>query len=201
MKNRTLEEIMSYSNDIMELQTYFYQLSLDMKKLHQNGIYVTDFKPSNIHYNDGGFSFLAENIEDNKEVVISNIYDFGMLMLETYSSKGGIKEGINKDNVKSLLPMIEYLIPENDVAYFRGLFSDNQVSYYHDYEINMKESLGGGKYEHKNYVKATAIGAMLTDTEDSLNKSAYISVPAVFVMAGMLIIIMILIYTFFFVLS
>ena len=199
MENKTLSEILSYTNDILELQTYFYQMSSDMKKLHQKGIYVTNFDPSHIHYHDGSFSFLAENIDEKKDSIVSNIYDCSMLMLKTYASKselGEVGSQLSKENILSYLSMMQYMIPDIDASYFQQLFEMNQVSYYHDYVNRIRQITEGGRGEQKNLVKATAVGSLLTD-EEPLNKAAFVSVPAVFVMAGILIVVMILVYALF----
>lgn len=201
MKNTSLYSIISYANDSRELQTYFYQLSSDMKDLHNKGIFITDFQPSNIHYNDGGFSFLAEKVDDDKksEVLLSNIYDCALLMLKTYAYKNGIGDIVNKiskDTISNIFPEIQHVFLEEDGGYFKQIFETGDTIYYHDYINKYDQLLGEGKGEHKNFVKATSVGSMLTE-KDSINKAAFISVPAVFIMAGILIIIMILIYALF----
>jgi len=201
MGGSDFNKVISYTNDMAELSTYFYQMSHDMKKLHEDGYKISDFDSKKIKYDNGRFVFLTEEMDYNDEDrdIEDNIYDMAILYVNTYADKNHLfKPGfvLTEEYIREALSGLEYVFSEEDASYFKSLFQGGYVDYYHDYIDKMDRELGG-LGNRKAMVKSTAAGALLTDYDEGLNKSAFVSVPVVFIISGILIIIMILIYSLF----
>lgn len=201
MNGTDFHKVISYTDNMTELSTYFYQLSRDMKELHNQGYKVSDFDTKKIKYNNGKFEFIVEGLDYDEEdrEIEDNIFDMAILYVNTYADKNHLfKPGfvLTEDYIREALSGLKYVFSEEDASYFESLFQNGYVDYYHDYIDKMDKELGG-MGNRKGMVKSTVAGALLTDKDDSLNKSAFVSVPVVFIISGILIIIMILIYSLF----
>ena len=182
MKAIDFNTLCAVTKDVGELSSYFYKLSLSMETIHNKGYYIADFRPNNINYDIEHDRFIleVEKIKSDKEQYIKN-------NILTYAK---------------LLDVIDRKY-DGEIAldYVKKLNNDNGTYYYHDYINNINKLEGNGLASHKEKIKATAAGIMFAAADNNeenidYSKAAFISVPVMFVMAGVLVILMIMIFLF-----
>lgn len=202
MNETDLKTLYIYTNDNNDLLRYFYKMSYSMKKLHDSGYYVTDFRADKIKYDDksGEFIFRVDKLlpDIKDEVIKSNIYNYASLLTNIYINKSNLFNSdilFSADYLQEVVENFRYSYNESDYNYFYNLYKNNDVIYYHEYMDALKKEQNGIS-SSKNLVKATSVGAMLSsdDNQDIFNKAAFISVPVVFVMSVVLILFMIIIF-------
>ncbi|MGN0973332.1 MAG: hypothetical protein ACI4OT_01170 [Bacilli bacterium] len=202
MKEIDLKTLCTYTNDNDDLLKYFYKMSHSMKKLHDSGYYITDFRSDKIVFDDKSNEFIFRvnkvrpDIKD--EVIKSNIYNYASLLTNIYINKSNLFNSdmlFSENYLKEVVENFKYSYNDIDYNYFYNLYKNNDVVYYHEYIDAVKKEQNGIS-NSKNLVKATSVGAMLSndDSSEVFNKAAFISVPVVFVMAAVLILFMIVIF-------
>lgn len=202
-----LKTLCMYINNNEELMGYFYKMSYSMKKLHDNGYYITDFKSNKIIYNDKTDEFIfnvsSMRPDIRNEVIKSNIMNYASLLTNIYISKSNLFNSdmlLPENYLKEVVENFKYSYSELDYPYFYNLYKNNDVVYYHEYidavKKNLSEGRANGSSNMKSMVKATKVGAMLAGDDNEFSKAAFISVPVVFIMAGVLILLMIIIFVF-----
>lgn len=202
MKEIDLKTLCTYTNDNDDLLKYFYKMSHSMKKLHDSGYYIIDFRSDKIIFDDKSNEFifrvnkLRPDIRD--DIIKSNIYSFASLLTNIYINKSNLFNSdmlFSEKYLKEVVENFRYSYNDIDYNYFHNLYKNNDVIYYHEYIDAVKKEQNGIS-NSKNLVKATSVGAMLTndDSSEVFNKAAFISVPVVFVMASVLILFMIVIF-------
>lgn len=189
-----------YTNDEEEMVNYFYKMSSSIKKLHDNGYYVNDFRSDRIIYNNKtdefifNVSFIRPDIKE--EVVKSNIVNFASLLTNIYVNKANL---FNSDllfpvsYLKEVVENFKYSYSEIDYPYFYNLYKNGDIFYYHEYIDTYRKNTSNTSSNTKNMVKATKVGAMFA-ADDEFSKAAFVSIPVIFVMAGVLILLMIIIF-------
>ena len=83
----TLNSYFAYSDDYSEINNIYDKLSLELKKIHENGLIVSNYSSNNIEYGENGLSFNTISRPVNYEVEKrKNIVSNAKLMLGTYLS-------------------------------------------------------------------------------------------------------------------
>ncbi|MBR1385280.1 MAG: hypothetical protein IJ568_00455 [Bacilli bacterium] len=146
----TLEEYFAYEKDYGNILKIYYNLSKELKTLHENNMIVPIISSKTITYNDG-FKFNNEieslDIERGKR---SNIVSLAKLMLGTYLSLStGFKDfsGVDTEWFSNNLDEICNSIQSEDFPkdYFYELLLQGKDEYFNDYinKIKQNENLGG----------------------------------------------------------
>lgn len=202
MNEMDLKTLCIYTNDNNDLLKYFYKMSYSMKELHDGGYYITDFRTDKIKYDNksGEFIFRVDKLQPDikNEVIKSNIYEYASLLTNIYINKSNLFNSdmlFSEKYLKEVVENFRYSYNDIDYNYFHNLYKNNDVIYYHEYIDAVKKEQNGIS-NSKNLVKATSVGAMLTndDRSEVFDKAAFISVPVVFVMSVVLILFMIVIF-------
>lgn len=151
-----IEYKMSYRSK-EELSDILYNLSLDMKKHHKNGEYITDFSPRTIsicwtNHSSAFFTkytrFSQMSLTDIVELKISNIRMLALLafclFLDDYDLENGL---LNFEVVKNNIQNNLNLFLERDRNYYKDIFTNEKINYYCDY---VNSVLGDSIVDKKN---------------------------------------------------
>ena len=169
------------TKDANELSTYFYKLSMSLEKMHSKGFYVYEMNPKEILYDVDNNNFILE-------------------VEKIYPDK---REECIKSNIKDCAKLIENIDHYYNIDISKGYcenIRNNDVSYYyHDYIKNLERTTGNDKGNSKSMIKTTPAGVLFSSASDDGNnidysKAAFVSVPVMFIMAGVIIVIMIIIF-------
>lgn len=208
LKEWLLGHNINKDSDIPNFKKLFNCMDLSMKRLHQDGEYVTSFNIDDILVFDQYVRYTKTSklyFEDRDYMIHRNIVYLACLAIGVYSD---CLSYINPDNmryIRSNFSSFATVIPEDVVPYYKGVVERDANVYLNDFirakaerEIQRDRSMldqGDFSSNNKNistYSKSTFAGRMLAD--DS-NKSAFIQLvlfPVVIFLLAILIPIMII---------
>lgn len=174
----SLEEILLYRNTNEDLSNFFYVASKYMKLLHKNGLYITNFEPKHLKYNEESVVFERTDRITNRIIgdeVKSNIEAFTSLMVGSYINYTSSLLPISK--LKEYYPEVKYSFPPQDVEYFNMSLNENKTMYYCDYVDQIKvlgsENFGQNDLKRINIKSlSTPEGRALSEKNVSLSRQA-----------------------------
>lgn len=208
-----LRDWLKYESNEEQMQKLFYNMSTTMKYIHSYDYYINNFNPSEIEINNSQtlspiqFNQLnkMEN-DDDADLINKNIYILALMQVGVYTHT---LDTLNAQFVKNNFQEFEVFLPEDDVAYLRGVIQRNMPVYYCDYvnENNKKkiENLeqeagidqGVSKGVGIQKTKATSIGVAFADKDTKKlysvldDKQAaftgFLILPLVMILLGMII--------------
>lgn len=165
---------MDFKNlSVDEKRAAFVMMDIMMKKLHERNFMVTDFRPSQIYFQDGIYSFekvapISSYYSDNKEnAVLRNILGLSNLAFCSYLPDyhlelGLLSYGVINNNFDDFVSNF----PEEDRDYYRTVFIDSYNSkklpsdtvYFSEHVIKQHRNSAKGSVSSLAYVKATEAG-------------------------------------------
>lgn len=157
-----------------------------MKKLHSRNLMVTDFRPSQIYYENGIYSFekvspISDYYIDSKEnAVLRNILGLSNLAFCSYLPDYDLRQGLlSYDVVYQHFNNFVSYFPEEDRDYYKSVFIDSynnkklpdDVVYFSDYVVKQHRNSSNNRTTSLAYVKATEAGRAIARQED--NEAAF----------------------------
>lgn len=185
-----LKEWLSSFHTDDELRQLFIHMDRAMKYIHDRGYCIQSFNTNDIEIlNDSlkyiKFNLLFEmpnNFDDRKELIHEDIYSLAFLQIGIYTKcLDYLKPQFLKDNFNSFATFL----PEDDVAYYRGIVERGASVYFYDYVNERKkrvlESLEGeinggdanSANKGKSLVKTNGMGIDFDNNNDQINASIY----------------------------
>ncbi len=212
-KNNNIESVaswISYHNvnnnkDLELFKRLFYNMDKEMKKLHMNNYYIKDFNINNILVSGDYIKYTAISLLDSDKsyFINRNIYYLACFELAIYSECLNYINPDNKEYLKENFNDFAVFIPNDFLAYYKGIFVNGSSVYLSDYmniksKREMKDSTSFGNNsnistngKNMSYNKSTLAGRLLTDD----NKAAFIQVflfPVIIILLAILIPLMII---------
>lgn len=161
-------------------------MDVSMKRLHQHGLMVTDFNPSQIYYENGLYFFkkvspISDYYIDNKEkAVFRNVLGLSNLAFCSYLPEYNLNNGLlSYDVIHQQFQNFSNYFPKEDVDYYKNIFIDSyndrkllgNVVYFSDYVIKQKNDVSNNKASSLAYIKATEVGRAFARQEE--NEAAF----------------------------
>ena len=210
MREESVKEYLEKIHTKEEYHDLFLNMDITMHYLHDNGYGILE-KRNNSGYPEFDTSrihIITENNRQNilfqdidvidpayqKEVVHANIYSLAYLAVKTYANFKELNHKFLKENFNEFVAFL----PEEDIAYYRGIIQNGANVYYYAYEKERaKKQLqqdgvsitGQGQGKSQTLIKATDVGRFYSDIEDS-NMGAFIQLyifPTIIIALSLLI--------------
>ena len=168
------------SFSVEEKRQVFLMLDLMMKRLHESDMMVTNFKPSNIYYQEGIFIFdsvdpiSARNSDSKEDAILGNVLALSNLAFCSYLPDYSLKQGLLNDEViHQHFNNFALHLPEQDRNYYKSILVDSfetkklpaGVVYYSDHMAKQQSVMG-----NRNgfaYVKSTEIGRVFAQDNEA----------------------------------
>lgn len=188
--NIKLGDWLRYNHSDEELRKLFYNMSMNIKYIHDRDYYVKTFNLNEIEivnpetlnpiqYN----TIVRLNNSYNDEIKREDIYNLAFLQIGIYTEMLNVlRPEFLKENFDSFIP----LLPEEDVAYYRGIVTRGARVYYSDYidEKNKREiqslqtategsSRIAGNSNSKQFVKSTSAGKLYASQLERETRNLY----------------------------
>lgn len=154
-------------------------MDLMLKRLHSNGLMVTDFNVNNISFQDGIYSFekvmpITSITADNKETaILNNMIWMSVVALWAYSDNPS-NSLISPSYVSEQFQNFSFWYPEEDRAYYKSILVDSYQSgkmvasdiYLSDYVVKQQRS-SNKSGSSLAYIKATEAGKALSNMDEA----------------------------------
>lgn len=187
--NIKLKEWLNYNHNDEELRKLFYNMSKNIKYIHDRDYYVKTFNLNEIEiinpetlnpiqYN----TIIKSTDENNDEIKREDIYNLAFMQIGIYTEMLNVlRPDFLKENFDSFVP----LLPEADVPYYRGIVTRGARVYYSDYideknkrEIeNLQTATGeatkSSNLKGKQFVKATDAGRLYAAQAEKETRNLY----------------------------
>lgn len=155
-------------------------MDIMLKKLHENGLMVTDFSPHNIYFQNGIYSFekiapISSIVAENKdEAVLNNVIWMSVVALWGYNSNPSYNL-ISPLFVSNNFDSFAFWYPEEDRAYYQSVLIDSYRSgkiatsniYFSDYVVEQHKKQSSSDSNSLAYVKATNIGKVFANKDEA----------------------------------
>lgn len=160
----------------------FLLLDVVLKRLHEQGIMVTDFDPSTIYFQDGIYFFdktspISNYFSDKNEAILRNMLAMADLAFCTYLPDYQLKQGLlSIDVISNHFDDFSSIFHNEDKDYYRSILVDsystkslpNNNIYYADYRNNLNKGTSSmGNANRVSYVKATDAGKAMADKNEA----------------------------------
>lgn len=212
-----LRNYLQNNQDIEQNRKLFYEMSKTMEYIHGHGYYIKSFnldeveilnleKLSPIQYN----TVIKMDEENKEERTHEDIYNLAFMQIGIYSD---MLDVLRPEFLKDHFESFTIFLPEDDVAYFRGIVTKGASVYYSKYidernkmkmhqlidQTGEASSIGNGKQKSKS----TAVGRAFVDkdtkklyTDISRPDAAYISFLLIPLIMIILALVLSLIFSF-----
>jgi len=161
------------SLSVEEKRAALVLLDTMMKKLHERNLMVVDFRPNQIYFQDGIFSF--ENVvpigtyySDNKDnAILRNVLGLSNLAFCSYLPDYRLELGLlSYEVIHDNFNIFVSYFPEEDREYYKDVFIDSynnkkisgDTVYYSDYVIKQNKNSNNSSKNSFAYIKTTEAG-------------------------------------------
>ena len=170
----TLQEWLSKYHLQDELQSFFINMDIAMKYIHDQGYYIKSFALDSIELLNNSikqvkFDEVEEmplNFSQQKELVHNNVFLSTVLQIGVYAKCLQYFTDETMQFLKENFDQFAIFLPEEDVPYYKGIVERGATVYYSEYVGQRKirdlknletqfENDGGGKDTGKSLVKKT----------------------------------------------
>ncbi len=170
----TLQEWLSKYHLQDELQSFFINMDIAMKYIHDQGYYIKSFALDSIELLNNSikqvkFDEVEEmplNFSQQKELVHNNVFLSAVLQIGVYAKCLQYFTDETMQFLKENFDQFAIFLPEEDVPYYKGIVERGATVYYSEYVGQRKirdlknletqfENDGGGKDTGKSLVKKT----------------------------------------------
>lgn len=174
---------MNFKNlSLEEKRAAFVLMDIMLKRLHERNLMVTDFRPSQIYFQDGIYyfeqvDFISDYYSDNKEnAILRNILGLSNLAFCSYLSDYNLEQGLlSYDVIYQNFNNFSSCFKEEDRNYYKSVFIDSYDSkklpsdtiYYSDFVIKQHRNSNNNNVTSLAYVKATEAGKAFAKQDDS----------------------------------
>lgn len=171
-----LKEWLKYNHSDEEMSIVFYNMSKTMKYIHERNYYIKTFNLNEIEienlenlnpiiYN----TVVKAPMEYSDEIQREDIYNLAFMQIGIYTDTlNNLNPKFLKEQFDSFIP----LLPEKDVAYFRGTVVNGARVYYSDYveeknkrEIEKIADISEGSERGRSIVKTNSAGKYFSEKD------------------------------------
>lgn len=180
----------------------FILMDIALKKIHSQGLMVTDFNPKNIYFENGIYFFEnispinVSSVETKEEAVLKNIVELSNLAFCSYLPDYKLENGLlNVDVISDNFSNFSSYFPQEDLNYYKSILVDGYKNkklpdcvYFTDYIVKQnKENPSKGNTSSMAYIKATEAGRMFANRDEAAFGYKFFFLTVVFSMTVLLI--------------
>lgn len=185
---------------------FFYQLDAQLKRIHQSGGIVRNFSPQSVYIDEEtripSFQAIYPNSQyffdsdDQKRAQVEDVELLSTLALCVYlageEAEYNLENGLLQfDVLKNNIDFVTTYFPEEDLDYYKQVFSDSDVPIYYSDFIDQKMRTSSSFGNSRSLVRSTEAGKAMAQRNQ---EAAYVNYVLMFTVVAVLTILSIFFY-------